>query len=189
MKPQPQSVDTLAHTVIPYTGSAEFLMEHIRFRCPFGSPGDLLWVKETWATYRNRRISEQTHCKQLDHDGDPFVLYRADGTALEYVSTEQDGNCYPRTVSVNIDDTDAGRWHSPVSMPRWASRLTLEIVDIKAEHLHAVIHDDVEAEGLDIGAGWRWIGDYACHWDKVFPKYPWRTDPWTWVVSFHLVGS
>lgn len=163
--------------------------QHIR--CPFGSPGDRLWVKETWAPYRNRRISEQTYCKQLDHDGDPFVLYRADGTALEYVSTEQGGNCYPRTVSVNIDDTDAGRWHSPVSMPRWASRLTLEVTDVRAERVCEVSEDDAIDNGFlphgNLGAmsARDWL---IVHWDLDFPNHPWESS-WSWAVTFRLIQT
>lgn len=99
--------------------------------CPFGVPGDRLWVRETW-------------CR-----GRAFVFYRADcpgeGKPSEY------------TDEWNAPFVD--RWHPSIHMPRSASRITLEVVSVRVERLADISDADAKAEGYAsasefLGAPW-----------------------------------
>jgi hypothetical protein len=90
------------------------------FCCKFGQPGDRLWVRETWAFERNAIGSER------EQDG-PFV-YRA-------TDSEQHRRC--------------DRWRPGIHMPRWASRILLEIVSVRVERLQDISEADAEAEGCE----------------------------------------
>ena len=87
-------------------------------RCQYGEAGDGLWVRETWAT------TEQAG----DHPSDARVVCRA---------TDPDWATM-----------DGWRWRSPLSMPRWASRLTLTLTDVRVERLQDISEADAVAEGV-----------------------------------------
>jgi len=91
--------------------------------CPFGVPGDRLWVRETW-----QRIGGV--------EGTPeHTVYRANGGDFSDYSTE---------------DGDPFRWRPSIHMPRAASRITLEITDVRVERLQAISEEDARAEGVSI---------------------------------------
>ncbi len=138
--------------------------------CPYGVPGDRLWVKETHIAY------EQYH-----------VYYFAD--SLDHSRDKEYGVT----------------WTSPVRMPRWASRIMLEIISIRVERLQDISEEDALAEGIRrISHGMD--GDYFhfsqieadpknwCFpddafrelWDSVNAKlgYRWDANPWVWVIEF-----
>lgn len=134
-------------------------------RCPYGAPGDRLWVRETWAGQHNRPL----------HEGRLF--YRADGEvygrqeALSYVEREK-------------------RWRSPLLLPRWASRLTLEVKSIRVERVQEISEAGAKAEGVKAGkttdGGRCYALGFSDLWDSINEKrgYPWSSNPWVWVVEF-----
>jgi hypothetical protein len=163
-------------------------------RCPYGKVGDRLWVRETvfFETFHQQSDEE------LERDGfNPNIgvwVYRADN------------HDYP-TITAN--------WTSPMFMPREASRITLEITDIRVERLQDITEDDAIEEGVEFGSGWEeecgegyctgegWMDyksfDYGCStpkdsyctlWDSLNAKrgYPWESNPWVWVVTFKVIG-
>ena len=93
------------------------------------------------------------------------------------------------------------RWKSPVTMPRWASRITLEVESVRVERLQEISEEDAKAEGID---GWHWDGDvlpfvaanrhlhpavlkYALLWQSINGPGSWAENPWVWVVTFRRV--
>ena len=158
-------------------------MQHDRLLqlCPYGAPGDRLWVRETYAPadrfYQN-------------HDCDPphVVAYRADRPAFDTAQW----------------DWDALRWRSPRCMPRALSRLTLEVVAVRVERVRAISEDDARAEGV-VGVE----ATDAYHWEKRWPSPPleyrpvflaawdavngrrkgcaWAANPWVWALTFRRV--
>ena len=112
-------------------------------KCPYGSPGHLLWVRETWQT-------------AMSDDG-PCLLYRADKGRWypEYTGPNEgigpsfDYERYPGDYVEWAGDVERrGPWKSPIHMPRWASRLTLEITDVRVERLQSLSEEDAIAEGV-----------------------------------------
>lgn len=148
-----------------------------RRRDPFGEPGDRLWVKETWA----RRLDED-HKKVADMT-DHWAWYWAD----------------PQTANTGCAGS-AGKRRPSIFMPRWASRITLEVTGVRVERLHEISEDDALDEGvvgLDV-CGFKY-GDergcqhqrttcarciYALLWDSIHGFNAWNKNPRVWVVSF-----
>ena len=144
--------------------------------CPYGQPGDRLWVRETWA-YHVQAIGSVT-----DEDG-PFV-YRADRMA------EQSRLC--------------DRWRPSIHMPRWASRILLEVVSVRVERLNEISEVDANAEGCRAIQGCEWhtfeeaaagipmhkhtaIDAYSALWESINGPGSWEANPWVWVVEFKRV--
>lgn len=134
-------------------------------------PGDQLWVRETWAV--DFSLDKVSHLEE-----ETFVYYRADEASWENVWGVDGGGC-------------RGKWRPSIFMPRWASRLWLEVVNIRPEPLQDISEQDAIAEGLeDAGLGdrtfrgsdlvWHDAGYcYAALWDTINAK-PKRakTNPW-----------
>jgi hypothetical protein len=148
-------------------------------RCPYGQPGDLLWVREAWASPCSTRELRDgvTACG---------ITYRT--------GHEEAPGAGPR---VDV------KWRPSIHMPRWASRITLRITDIRVERLQDISEADAGAEGapdyssLSEASGedmaeaqtrlcWRqrW---FASLWNKINGPGAWEANPWVWVVSFERV--
>lgn len=155
--------------------------------CPYGAPGMRLWVRETWAEAGNE-----------DHAPlDPRrALYRADTKPGDYgADVFQDGREY-------FDG-----WRPSIHMPRWASRIDLEVTGVRVERLQEISEEDARAEGVDewipceIRTGIRariWGGGkrqgtarehFSILWDSINSKrgYGWDANPWVWVIEFRRV--
>ena len=155
-------------------------------KCPYGQPGDQLWVRET------------CRAEELP-DGMDGVRYLADH---EFIALR------PCECAVDrwLDMRDYGKRPSPVSrvktvpaihMPRWASRITLEITGVRVERLQEINETDASAEGVDIwGKGalskdgqdadpsdkFRWL------WGSINGPDSWSANPWVWVVEFKRIA-
>ncbi len=88
----------------------------------------------------------------------------------------------------------AGPWRPSIHMPRWASRITLEVKGVRIERLHDITEDDARAEGCDpvvhpdgaVDCGTRKT-TFASLWEKINGPFTWNDNPWVWVVSFERV--
>jgi len=129
--------------------------------CPYGTIGDRLWVRETWAP----------------HPQDPStIFYRAT------VESEP---------GIRVWD---GPWRPSIHMPRWASRITLEITGIRVERVQDISEEDARAEGVGAHGGWNADeteygvnarGPFSHLWDSINAKrHPWASNPWVWVIEF-----
>lgn len=140
--------------------------EAARLACPYGQPGERLWVRETWQ-------HEDGSC--ADHKcGQPTHIY--------YKATE----VAPETMY----------WRPSIFMQRWASRLTLEIVAVRLERLKDITHEDAVAEGCyriepceayPHGNAWGRAG-YAALWESINGKGSWDANPLVWVVEFERLS-
>jgi hypothetical protein len=137
--------------------------------CPYGKPGDRLWVREKF-----------TVCPSVNDDFD--IIYDADD-ALTNWRDNAHKMAYP------IRD----KTYPSIHMPRWASRLTLEVVAVRVERVQEVTEADAWAEGVD-------REDQGCEfptgrdgfqglWDSINSArgYEWASNPWVWVVEFRKV--
>jgi hypothetical protein len=188
MKPQP-TILAKGYEDIDQLGTAKDRIGPLLFcpkPCKYGKPGDTLWVRETW-------------CQGAD-DGRQVplrmaTLYRADG---EHV-TLSDGDGFTQT---NRDGSEKSPWRPSIHMPRWASRITLRITDIRVERLQDISEEDAEAEGLTkeiapnghvtwhvpdlLGAQTPCRG-FRLLWEGINGFGAWDENPWVWAISFERV--
>lgn len=142
------------------------------FSCPYGQPGDRLWVRETWADNFSSHVS---------HAG---ILYRA--TA----ATDRSHHGYwAKEVAPNkwVDYYDRPfKWKPAIFMPRGVARLTLEVVKVRVERLQEISDADTVAEGIASGhAGEYGRAAFRSAWDQINGKRAsWASNPWVWVVEF-----
>lgn len=157
----PQWVDSL-----PWTASH-------RVKCPYGVPGDELWVRETWAHYQTvgtgRRYNEVS---------DGTAGHRADGH-----DTIEDFRRYIQSV-VNCEADEViingNRWRPSIHMPRWASRLTLKVTDVRIQRLMDASEEDTIAEGFTNSAG------YQSAMMKAYGAGITYVNPWVWAITFEV---
>jgi hypothetical protein len=162
---------------------------------PYGLPGDRLWVREAWAP-ADRSVFGQSY----DCDPPQSIIYRANGVALIHRVGEPPVEACPPQ---NYTPSD-GRWRPSIYMPRWASRLTLEVVSVRVERLQQITPEDILAEGV---AGDKWsrlaierdgltaglCAQLQQLWIRLWnsingDRAPWASNPWVWRVEFRRVS-
>lgn len=149
--------------------------------CPYGGPGDLLWVKESWAY---RLDCDHLNGTQLYERGVRQAWYWADGPGK---------TC--RTGCAGA----AGRVRAARFMPRWASRLTLKITEVRVQRLQEISEEGALAEGVSWEPGdqeanvRKWGTEqtarmrYADLWDHINGPGSWEANPWVWAISFEVI--
>ncbi|EOH5217626.1 TPA: hypothetical protein ACOWTZ_004830 [Klebsiella pneumoniae] len=148
--------------------------------CPFGAVGDRIWVRETFCTVDDTQ-----------YGGGKWVDYRA--TPKFEASHPAGWDCAP-------NDAEALKWRPSIHMPRWASRILLEITDVRVERLNAISQEDAQAEGMEL-TGWRPTysdpdsggevltpyDNFAQLWESIYGEESWKANPWVWVIEFKRV--
>lgn len=145
--------------------------------CPYGKPGDHLWVRETFAL----SVIDPDGGSPQDDPENYDVIYRATETP-DGGWTDGEGNVI------------AAPWKPSIHMPRWASRILLEIVSVRVQRLQDIGTEDIEAEGvvtsdaaiMEHGCRARVI-DFTNLWESINGAGSWAANPWVWVVEFKRV--
>lgn len=148
----------------------------VRVRCPYGQPGDRLWVRETWHPHGVGRAPNWTS---------DLVIYRADNEGLQPF----DGcSSQPLPAPVQWHGKQTANWRPSIHMPRWASRITLDIMDVWIERLQDIGSAAARTEGVDAPDALL-RSKFATLWDSINAKrgYGWDSDPWVWVIAFKRV--
>ena len=178
------------------------------YRCPYGKPGDQLWVRETWRT--------EVH----GGDGGPWKM-------IGYAATDNNESCreVPLEHSARFDEMwdkyQDRAWRPSIHMPRWASRIQILVKDVRVERVQDISEEDARAEGVPPNwcgdlEGWNpdehgfmcqeglkhlisnpgddWDGGYyrtgreafQSLWNSINEKrdFGWDKNPWVWVVEF-----
>ncbi|WP_333907533.1 hypothetical protein [Delftia acidovorans] len=177
VKPQPDST----HSGFPYWNVGGYRASWCRsaadggplvpanpLLCPYGQPGDRLWVRETFGHFE-RNENFKPGCE---------VFYRADGNCLELEP-----------------------WRPSIHMPRWASRITLEITCVRVERLQDISEADARAEGIECMAGDPECGyrnyldqtgqdwslspreSFQSLWESINGPASWSANPWVWPLD------
>lgn len=166
--------------------------------CPYGQPGDRLWVREAWGYIDPDNTGEDyddddgpgpvaTYTPELLKLGNPLrdfwlrrIAYRATWKDPKY-------GCGPDSPK---------RWRPSIHMPRWVSRITLEVVSVRVERLQDISEADAQAEGVNAddfeyfhnAEGTETAREsYQCLWEQINGLGSWDANPWVWVVEFRKV--
>lgn len=228
LNPQPNvRTVTLHHTTDRRDGRWEFTARDSRGRvvyafpvdrhslraeiaCPYGAVGGRLWVKETHAffsidafkylegpleslglrAYGGKPLSPG--CDLRWGTGDAMVHYAAHHPAsVKELSASSGFSTYRSTTP--------DKWRPSILMPRWASRITLDVADIRIERLHDITEEDAKAEGAawriapggDLAGAFEGLGGdigyrnhFADLWRKINGAESWDANPYVWVVEF-----
>ncbi|MDB5445670.1 MAG: hypothetical protein JWQ97_987 [Phenylobacterium sp.] len=157
-------------------------------KCPYGVPGDRLWVRESGLEHRRVRL--------FTHDATPGRWW-----------TDEDGGRYGASYSDAITRQMLLRDHRvrpSIHMPRWASRITLQVTDVRVERLQACSEDDARAEGALHPSLGEWVETglgsiprdgcpaitaYAGLWEQINGPGSWAANPFVWAISFEVVAA
>lgn len=142
--------------------------------CPFGAPGDRLWVRERFAALDEHG----NRCAPRDA---AFALL-ADGAQVF-----RDGSYFPGLPHYAAGAFDRIMWRPSIHMPRWAARVELELLAVRVERLQSITEADAQAEGVEPIQmdGGSYLPRFEGLWDSINGKRaPWASNPWVWVVEF-----
>jgi hypothetical protein len=143
--------------------------------CPYGNTGDRLWVRETF---------QPTFAPDIERDDTDWETGK--GYQLRYSATDD------RVDWMDGDDNITRRCKPAIHMPRWASRITLEITGVRIERLQDISRGDAMNEGCpfpNMAQGddpRKW---YADLWESINGTGSWDLNPWVWVVEFKVVTA
>ncbi len=158
--------------------------------CPYGKPGNLLWVRETTAVRSSGWNSETGHWYCVD--------YAAGGVGCGI----RHGHAPSFFPSRSHNANGVLRWQPSIHMPRWASRLTLRITDVRVQRLQEIGAADAIAEGLDVvldggskyginGLPDTWNDNprlsYLALWDAINGAGAASANPYIWGISFEVI--
>lgn len=156
--------------------------------CKFGKPGDRLWVRETFSYHE---IPE----------GEPF-----------YYPADRLRECVDHDYGFHYwadGQPEFSNWSKPkpsIHMPRSASRILLEVTNVRVERLNEISEEDAMAEGINIPAphvgidsaggsiesetiSWAPSDYYKELWESINGKGSWNLNPWVWVVEFKEISK
>lgn len=142
------------------------------FSSPFGQPGDRIWVREAF-----RVMGCATDVARL----------------MYYASERNSFTEATRTVPVaSCTKQPSQQWTPSIHMPRWASRITLEITDVRVERLNSITEDDARSEGIapaagGVDKGWEHRINFRELWFSIYGADSWQANPWVWVIEFRRV--
>ncbi|EBS5022316.1 hypothetical protein A9C54_002489 [Salmonella enterica subsp. enterica serovar Hvittingfoss] len=145
----------------------------IWFACPYGEIGDRIWVRETF----------RVHSRATDV---ATLVYRA---SVRNSWTEQ---THRVPVAVCNKPATPEKWTPSIHMPRWASRILLEITDVRVERLRDLSEEDAKSEGITPSAGgvlpgWEYRINFRDLWMDIYGTDNWEANPWVWVIEFKRV--
>lgn len=177
-----------------------------RMACPYGAPGDRLWVRETWRSWGS--TCDETspeddhecspHCRQtyVAYAATPRVGYRPipDRADITYLDESTPIERNPRLL---------GPWKPSIHLPRAYSRITLDVTDVRVQRLREITEEDAKAEGIPTTTAEHTfvkcfrdpaeraaerIKRYAELWDAINgARSPWSSNPWVWAITFKRV--
>ena len=169
---------------------------NVSIPCPHGAVGDRLWVRETWGDADHYYQGHANDCPSV-------VAYAADRFAIQFDAEE------PTPVpSMDIAqwNWDKMKWRPSIHMPRWASRIDLEITEVRVQRANSITDADAIAEGARCcvcdgpvdGTSENDCGcfhsrrmathSFALLWDSINgERASWSSNPWTWAITFKRV--
>ena len=157
--------------------------------CPYGKPGDRIWVRETWQAIHDSvdefgHVEERTYAPSIPKEKDRY--WHA---------------VYAEHFGVESREDRGFPWRPAIHMPRWASRILLDITDVRVERVQSISQADAIAEGAppshpsidsvsrdygypDFSRSW-----YGQTWQSIYGEENWQANPWVWVIEFKKIDG
>lgn len=181
-------------------------------QCPYGYIGDRLWVRENWHIEGRSTIGDSP-------ESIVCIAYRPCSQRAVAGGWSQDSREFNRPTKEMVCPTTPTfkkdgsiRWFPSIHMPRWASRLSLEITEVRVQRLQDISDEDAESEGVDTECPGRcsvgWVNDVpggrecpqpfcgdspVAHfkrlWESINGPGSWEKNPWVWALSFKVVTA
>ncbi|MFC2189584.1 hypothetical protein ACFLIP_03545 [Enterobacter hormaechei] len=165
--------------------------ENEGYTCPFGAVGDRIWVREA---FQGPLVSEEFL--------EEYRAYPEKFENPEYCEYAADGG--PRPEYCDLDDNLRHGWRPSIHMPRWASRILLEITNVGVQRLQSISPNDAAREGLVklpatgrycINQGDQYFGGashdarevFSWLWASIYGEESWKANPWVWVIEFERI--
>lgn len=204
VKPQPwhdplhRSVDAPARHGDDWTWWAGTYTQSIYHStpCPYGKPGDRLWVRETCRAHEltDAEAENDTYgvIERLGLETPPYgldgVVYTADNAFREIRNTIAAGEAW---AVLHGYGKKRGATVPAIHMPRWASRITLEITGVRVERLQDISDDNIVEEGVELKGLYLTTALRRCEWRRLWESIngpdSWQANPWVWVVEFKRI--
>jgi hypothetical protein len=179
MKPQPETVD--GRSIKAWDGHPAALLNLLNQngrKCPYGQPGDRLWVRETWQAWRKTsyeydewEVCDVPPSQIIDEYGESSIEYQATSKSM-------------------------GPWRPSIHMPRWASRIDCLVKAVRVERLQDISNADALAEGVSVHpefhdeprtSMYSPAAAFQDLWSATYSAGSWEANPWVWIVSFERV--
>jgi len=160
------------------------------WKCPYGVPGDRLWVREAWTFF------DPTETEPDRWDGPVVAPDNSDERRLldywrKRIIYRADGE--PDVVN------PVPRWRPSIHLPSWASRITLEVTEVRVQRVQGISEEDAKAEGAlawhdaDESRPFRNTAREAFHelWNSINAKrgFGWAVNPWVWAITFRRIEA
>lgn len=159
--------------MIPNIGQVLFAGDRGRWsvKCPYGKPGDVLWVRETF------HMETLPQPPEGDYDA-PTYFYKA-----------------------SMKDADYFSWNPSIHMPKLAARIWLEVEEVRVERLHVITEEDAKEEGSLMWmypTGKNAVGAedfytartcFVSLWQSINGEESWKANPWVWAISFKILST
>jgi len=162
---------------------------NLKQKCPYGQPGDKLWVREKYYIVQNGHFTP----------GEVTFVYACDcPDDVHVIPKEKEHRLFEFDISPGYEIPAFGL-HPSIHMPRWASRIDLEITGVREERLQDITEKDAVAEGYDESL---WLCErckdhyeqepiswFKYTWDSLNAKkgFGWDSNPWVWVIEFRRI--
>ncbi len=166
----------------------------LQFASPYGQPGDRLWVKETWRTADTLDALSPSAIADKCLDAG----YSKPWAPLQWDADGQRNKEWSGFGPGNGVVVGPGKTRVSIHMPRWASRITLDITDVRVERLQEISVADALAEGVNMHHDhhekprtsiYNPVHAYRDLWEQINGEGSWEANPWVWAVSFKRLGA
>ncbi len=155
---------------------------------PYGIFCDKLWVKETWRPVDHDFAME----KRKECPGAWLVQYRSDNANVWGCPDYDDRKKLAKKFgTANTAGGCDSKWRPSIFMPRWASRITLEITGVRVERVQEISESDAKAEGVEASKAVEMKNGDPCYstpyqilWNQINGTGSWESNPWVWVIEF-----
>lgn len=160
------------------SGRHHVLEKPDNLKCPYGNLGDHLWVRESF---------------WIEHDAD-VINGRVVDCGINLKEDSWADVWYCATDEPPKHPSFFHSKHPSIHMPRWASRITLQIESIRVEQVRVISRGDIKAEGVKPrNDAWPYPhrNDFIKLWNSINAKrgYSWESNPWVWVIEFGMVND